>query len=591
MLFPEVRPFRKPAVDEIKHALESDAASIYLDANVLIHCYEMNALASEDLLRTLERYGDRVHVPLWAARETWVHLKDLNSAKPLRKLADKIRNSLERFRAETTRYLDDDAVPGMSRDDYQLQLGDAVTAANDLMQRVANYEPKIDQTTARLLPFIEARRLASNLQPIFAEVSHTAAARVAHKVPPGFRDASSAAAEEVDEDPPAQGRRGKAFNPHGDLISWLEILADCHARDIEQLIVVTRDVTKGDWVYSPRIVLNEKGQPQANNHLLTLPHPLLAQEAMGRCPAVKGVHVITVEMLAHIWNDMGIDVGNLVAALQPVSAAADTPPVVNTVPSDPPDGTDYVARFGSEDTYYEPNPENDLDQLIIDLDSDGWTAQNEALRRLENQLASLSRAQRIQIGRGVVSAANEGAREPSEFLERVLENEALGRALRSDILIGVLAEIYIAVGGMPKKPVATANIIATIYNYQGHANLADAFGAVIDRLKPVRNRYLGLPRDCEMQIPLEISLQRDTLVSLSVGAVSLLEQDPPSSRAFRRRGRGLDIRAGDLVNLVAEEFLVPMHVLTTDLSPAANITLPGDLGFIEWGPETGTLLR
>jgi hypothetical protein len=590
MLFPGVRPSRKTAIDEIKTALEGDRSAVYLDANVLIHCYEMSALASEDLLRGLERYGDRVRVPLWAARETWTHLRGLTSSRPLKKLAEKVRSSLERFRSETTRYLHDGAVRGMG-DDYHQQLSEAIDKTLSLVQLVGNYEPKIDQTTARLLPFMETRHLTSDLRPILKEVAETAALRAAHHVPPGFKDAPQQVAVDMEEDhstPPS--RKGKTFNPHGDLINWLEILKDCDAHGVEQLIFVTRDVTKGDWVYAPDMVLNDKGQPQRNNHLLTLPHPLLAQEARQRCPTLKGVHVISVEMLAHIWNDMGVDVGNLVTALQTnASPTIEGPVLINggAVETAP----DYRPSFESSDMIYEPDPNDDLDRLIIDLEGEGWTAQNDAVRRLESQLTNLNRAQRIQVGRGIVSAANEGAREPAELLERVLDNERLGRPLRSEILIGALAEIYIAEDGVPKKPLATSGIIASLFKHQNRATLSEAYEVVLGRLRPVRRKYLALPRDAQQQIALEFSLHRGELVSLSVGSVPLLEQDAPSSRTFRRRGRGLEMGIADLVGLIADEFIVPPEIFVMDLSMTANIAVPGDNGFINWGPQTGVLLR
>ncbi len=74
MLFHDVSPSRDESVAEISAALQAEKGRVYLDTNVLIHCYEMSALASNDLLSALGRYGSRVGVPIWAANETWEHL-------------------------------------------------------------------------------------------------------------------------------------------------------------------------------------------------------------------------------------------------------------------------------------------------------------------------------------------------------------------------------------------------------------------------------------------------------------------------------------------------------------------------------------
>lgn len=98
MLFHDVSPSRDESVAEISAALQAEKGRVYLDTNVLIHCYEMSALASNDLLSALGRYGSRVGVPIWAANETWEHLKEreslVNRYRPLRV---ELRSSLARI--------------------------------------------------------------------------------------------------------------------------------------------------------------------------------------------------------------------------------------------------------------------------------------------------------------------------------------------------------------------------------------------------------------------------------------------------------------------------------------------------------------
>ena len=45
MLFHDVSPSRDESVAEISAALQAEKGRVYLDTNVLIHCYEMSALA------------------------------------------------------------------------------------------------------------------------------------------------------------------------------------------------------------------------------------------------------------------------------------------------------------------------------------------------------------------------------------------------------------------------------------------------------------------------------------------------------------------------------------------------------------------
>src|SRR5687768_8235781 len=100
MLFPDLSPSREECIAAVSDALQSDGGRIYLDASVLIHCYEMSALASDDLLSSLERYEERVGVPVWAARETWDYLNTRPTKKPLMGPADRLQKDLARFQTE-----------------------------------------------------------------------------------------------------------------------------------------------------------------------------------------------------------------------------------------------------------------------------------------------------------------------------------------------------------------------------------------------------------------------------------------------------------------------------------------------------------
>ena len=71
MLFPDISPSRDQCLESVATALRSDGGRIYLDASLLIHCYEMGVAARGELFDALESFQKRVHVPLWSAKETW----------------------------------------------------------------------------------------------------------------------------------------------------------------------------------------------------------------------------------------------------------------------------------------------------------------------------------------------------------------------------------------------------------------------------------------------------------------------------------------------------------------------------------------
>ena len=71
MTLPEITPSWDAFIAAVAAALGHEKGRVFLDANVLIHCYEMNVAASEDLLVAFEGFNEKVSVPAWAAKETW----------------------------------------------------------------------------------------------------------------------------------------------------------------------------------------------------------------------------------------------------------------------------------------------------------------------------------------------------------------------------------------------------------------------------------------------------------------------------------------------------------------------------------------
>lgn len=601
MTLPEITPAWDAYVASVAAALAHDKGRVYLDANVLIHCYEMNVAASEDLLQAFEAYEPRVSVPAWAAKETWDHTANRIAKRPLRPLAERVRNALGRFQKESTRYIDDGALrDGSPKDDFLHELAEAFEGVFDLIKKVQDYEPKADLTTARLLPFIDRRLLASDLGLILDEVSRTAQARMAHQIPPGFGDVgggaaaaeASAAGDDAGDEGRSVGRRGKVKNPHGDLIIWLEILQDCARQGAEQLVFITNDTNKGDLVYVPKQFRNDKGRPQPNGGLITLPLPLLVQEARQRCPSITHVHIVTVEMLAHVLKSLNVEVGNLVAALQ-AEADEETTSEANDGPgaSAPPDDANYQAEFGSADMSVDLDDQDPVDVQIRELNSEGWKTQNQAARKLLPLLSTATRAQRIQIGRGLVEAAKDGALASVEFLTRALDDAALGVATRSDLLVGVLAQIYIDDTGVPKKPVSPLDLTEVVYQHQGKAEFRGAFEAVMSRCQSQARKYLALPGETLSPIPFTLSLENDSLRGVEVAEASLLEEAAVSMRAIQPTGAALALTTEALAERLATEFVVPKSLLVPDQPPGATFELPPLTGFIVWGPNTGTLLR
>lgn len=598
MIFPEIAPSRSEFQQQIVAALASDKTRLFVDANVLIRCYEMSRSACEELLTELDRFGDKVCVPVWAAKETWDHTRRLPSRQPLKKISASVTKALGQFRSDSLRYVDARTFEDISADEFTADVDALIAAADALTRRTERLQPAHDDANARLLPFIANHSLASDMPTIYDEVERTGEQRYAHEVPPGFKDGGL---KEPTAEENAQGSspqmKGKKRNRFGDLIMWLEMLQECNATDCEHLVVLTRDNAKGDWVYNPKLVRDDDGRTVNNAGLVTLPLPLLAQEARRRCPTLQTAHVISLEMFTQIVRaSFGGRVSNLIRALQ-----SDTAPRRPTRPTERPDraaaleGESATVTFGSGDMMFEPRDEQAAKPIwrqIWGLRSEGWAAQNEAADALAELLPNATPDEAKQVGRGIVAATNEDALGPLELVEEVLADPEASAAVRANLLVGMLAETYFNEEGEPKKPRAHPGITASLFAHAADADTRQAYEVTVGApLEPLRRMYFVLPGEEPRKLRVEVQSVGRNLQGLQIEGREVLETDARGSRQIVTGGKAAVMGINELIRAVADEFVVPEEILEVDGPTNFEIELPERLGFIDWGPETGEQLR
>ncbi|WP_394654055.1 PIN-like domain-containing protein [uncultured Sphingomonas sp.] len=597
MIFPDISPSRAECQRQIVEALTSPRMRLYVDASVLIRCYEMSRSASEELLNALERFDDRVRVPVWTAKETWEHTRALPSRQPLKKISGVVNKLLTRFRSESLRYVDARTFDDMTAEQFTAEVEALVGAAETLTKRTEKLEPGHDDANARLLPFIATHSLTSDMPLIYDEVGRTGEQRYAHEVPPGFGDGGTREPTPEEQEEGAGGQqKGKKKNRFGDLVMWLEALQDCKAGQCEHLVILTRDNTKKDWVYNPERVLDDEGRLTQNGGLVTLPLPLLAKEARQRCPELQSVHVISLEMFTQVLRaSFGGRVSNLIRALQ--SGATTRRPTRADRPDRAPPGGGEAANvtFSSADMLFEPTDDQaatPIWQRIAGLRAEGWTAQNEAATALAALLPQADADEAKQVGRGIVAATNEDALGPLELAEGVLADPEASAAVRANLLVGMLAETYFGEDGEAKKPRAHPEITASLFSHAGDADTRQAYDATVGvPLEPLRRAYLALPGETDRKLRVEIQRVDTTLQGIQVEGHEVLEQDASGSRQIVTGGRAATMSVTELLKAVAAEFVVPVDMLEVDGPTNYEVDIPERLGFVEWGPETGEQLR
>ncbi|MEO6199051.1 MAG: PIN-like domain-containing protein, partial [Sphingomicrobium sp.] len=300
MIFPELNQSRDAILSSVAAALEDENAAIYVDASVLIRCYELNTKARDDLLSTFRLVGSRLRIPIWAGWETWRYGEGSKPENPLSKPGEDVKKKLAAFSSEIRRKMEDGDEPHRTADGLLREVERIETAFNALAQEVSGQRRHPERTSELLFPLINGATLASNLPAILKRVNDEANLRFTHYVPPGSGDES------------------KGANKFGDLIIWLEILSNLARERNKRFVLVTDDVTKGDWVHKPRMLLDNQGRPNRNESI-TIAHPMLVSEAKRECPDLDEVHIISLDEYAQVMSSkLGVAIPSLTNALQKV---------------------------------------------------------------------------------------------------------------------------------------------------------------------------------------------------------------------------------------------------------------------------------
>ncbi len=593
MLFHEIELSREEILKAVADALEHPQSGIFVDTSVLLHCYEMRKGARQELLDAFAKLGNRLRIPLWAARETWDRTRGNNPfpQKPLQDPFARLDKALKQFVTEAKRYVDDETITqpeSLTRNQYEDKLTTAQKGILDVANMARSYQRKADETSAVLIPFLNARLLPSDLIPILSRVRDEASLRHTHSVPPGFSDAGASDSSEG-------GPRGKPQNAHGDLIIWFEILDIVKKEEIKHLVLITRDVKKGDWAYKPNRLKDEQGRMRENLSV-TLAHPLLVHEAKMQCPTLESVHVISLDEFAQIANsNLGFTLPELLAALQfeDMIQPTQNPPESAPAPVDQADEEEIT--FSPADLLYEFNEDNTVDKIIEDLRVSDFRLQRQAIERLGPQLPGATREQLIQIGRALATAASMRAVAPLEMLSELLTGQSTTSRVRSYLLVGALAAVYLTDSAELKKPTATPELAATLFSRENDDALKPAYNVVLQRLEPQRKQYLALPTEDPRPITLDFTTERagaglPILRGILAGDHELLGQGAAQSRRIvTSQGEEVDVEG--LIYRLSQEFVVPVGRFHSEEAGTFRFTLSDTLGFVRWGPGSGVDLR
>lgn len=251
--------YRIPSDEELSLALSEGVVA--LDANVLLGLYRFLPQTANDLLRVLERIGDRLVVPNQALREFWRH-RQRSAGSPeaatrvaedaIRKAVSSVKKALESWSkqvgqdpAERSEVLE--RVEGFAQ-----QLYGELDAVHT---KVGSRSGEEDPILAKLETLLNGRVTAALTDEEWRRCVAEGHRRVVAEEPPGYRDA-----EKQDGEAP----EGAA----GDYLVWYQATRAAAERSCD-LIIVTADEKEDWWWRQQAALLGPRPELTLEYHKLT----------------------------------------------------------------------------------------------------------------------------------------------------------------------------------------------------------------------------------------------------------------------------------------------------------------------------------
>jgi hypothetical protein len=289
--------YQRKAPDQI--GARSEGTLLVLDANVLLHLYAYSRSAREEYLDVIEqmssRPGTRLFIPHQVVKEFHrnrfqVIRQTVDEKKKLVRAVEELEREFNQADAAAKRVSEQitharrdrgTAVGGKGRAD-ELQLDEALERLageiEDLFgdydlrpEDLVKHDPTLDRLTAVLDGHVGRMPDPQDLDNDRAE----GARRSENHEAPGFRDGD------------------KDENPYGDYLWWAEVMRQ--GAYSESLVVVTDDLTKGDWL------VKEGG-------LNLGPHQILIEDA--RTAGFVDLAIISSHQLLEYARTVGVDVSD-----------------------------------------------------------------------------------------------------------------------------------------------------------------------------------------------------------------------------------------------------------------------------------------
>lgn len=568
--------------------------------------------------------ANRLAIPAWAASEYLCRVtsKGLGEFTPKSKEPSQILKALDAMHETASLFVDESLLRRIGimgdRAAYLNEFRGAIDALSKCTRAFSEqFDPGIIHE--EIVHHLSSAILDSDLTELSKRASQDGYARYEHRLPPGFLDGD------------------KEKNRFGDLIIWYEILdkSAISAVDYPNVMFITNDEKK-DWVYAPKFRVQIVGgvrkpvgntQPEikiADPRLISEFHRRTAHPNLSICSLatlIEGLSKVSAAQFVQLAAAIQIDTENVeltdsVTVESDASESGDVPnvvvnevaeaviemapdegplvdfpPVIPTVPPDPPAQPRLVYDLEAlQDGQYQSDAPEQINEIIRDLKSHNWYTQNPAITKIRTIRDDLSSPSSwFVLGRNIYQAACGNSQKAMEFMAGLEAQLAqFPEDTAQHLLSGMLFEVYFDASGRfrdtPKF--AYADKLLTLVT-------KPRYDAVLEfitfQLQDNRQRLRFLPGEVEKRVvrivsePLEAQNESPSTGAIyKLGSVMLELVDlmyiPPNdgSDLWGQLTPGSLLNQQNLRDKISEDLAIPKWAISLQFEPA----VPGDARFV-----------
>ncbi|MNX03045.1 hypothetical protein D3C86_326130 [compost metagenome] len=461
---------------------------VFIDTNIVSYMYKLHEAARREFFLWADGLvaAGRLAIPSWCAGEYLARVRDdqLKSYLPKSREQDQPQKALEAMLDTATLFVDETILASIEftegRDAFLAQFRDAIKALKPF-SRAFQHQFDAGAVHKEILAHLGPAVIDSDVVALCERASKEGPARVAHRIPPAFRD----------EDKPE--------NKLGDLIIWYEIVewAKQKKDDFSKVLFVTND-QKSDWVYAPprrtnivqggrRAVANDKPRIKIIDPRLTAEFERFAGHgniAISSLPSlVEGISRVNPTQVGQLAAAIQINLATQAPEESRNGSDENTPASLPAAEADPsgttssseeggeaetevPTGPDDAApasdganqtqgdpddvellefdEEGYRDAAYEADAPGEINEIIGALKSSNWYVQNPAIEKLKAlRGGTFSATSWFVLGRNIYQAACGNAQKAMNFMVNL--DIQLGRFdedAADATLAGMAFEIY-----------------------------------------------------------------------------------------------------------------------------------------------------